>query len=128
PAERPRSARPPASRASQKDMLGMRKGLAAARSGFVARLTALFFGKKEIDPAILEQIEEVMLSSDVGVKTTQAILARLRDGLEKSELKHAEAVWAALRAEATRILSIGGGRIETKGRPKPVVVLMVGVN
>jgi fused signal recognition particle receptor len=55
--------------ASKKDVAGLRKGLAATRGGFMARLKALFAGKKEIDPAILEQMEEVMISSDVGVKT-----------------------------------------------------------
>ena len=63
-------------------------------SGFVARLTAIFTGKKEIDPAILEQIEEVMLTSDVGVKTTQAILERLREALDRNELRDTDAVWA----------------------------------
>ncbi len=104
----------------------MRQGLAATRSGFIARLTALFTGKKEIDPAILEQIEEVMLTSDVGVKTTSAIVERLREGLNKSELRDTAAVWAALREEATRLLSLPGGRLATRGRP--TVVLMVGVN
>ena len=104
----------------------MRKGLAATRGGFIARLTAIFTGKKEIDPAILEQIEEVMIASDVGVRTTQAILERLRERLAKNELADTDAVWAALRAEATRILAIGGGAL--KATAKPTVVLMVGVN
>jgi len=111
---------------AKRDVAGLRKGLAATRGGFVARLTALFQGKKEIDPAVLEQIEEVMLSSDVGPKTTQAILARLRDSLARNELRDSDAVWAALRAEAIRILSIGGGAITSTARP--TVVLMVGVN
>jgi fused signal recognition particle receptor len=111
---------------AKRDVAGLRKGLAATRGGFVARLTALFQGKKEIDPAILEQLEEVMLSSDVGPKTTQAILARLRDSLARNELRDSDAVWAALRAEAIRILSIGGGAITCTTRP--TVVLMVGVN
>ena len=116
----------PGARASRKDLLGMRKGLSATRSGFIAQLTAIFTGKKEIDPAILEQIEEVMLTSDVGVKTTQAIVARLREALGKNALRDADAVWAALRAEATRLLSLGGGKLTSKG--KPTIVLMVGVN
>ena len=124
PSDRP--AAPAPRELSKKDVAGMRKGLAATRGGFIARLTALFGGQKEIDPAILAQIEEVMISSDVGVKTTQAILARLRDRLEKKELTDSDAVWAALRAEATRILNIGGGAI--KATNKPTVVLMVGVN
>ena len=110
----------------KKDVAGLRKGLAATRGGFIARLTALFTNKKEIDPAILEQMEEVMLSSDVGVKTTQAILSRLRESLAKNELADADAVWAALRSEATRILTVEGGPIRFSS--KPTVVLMVGVN
>src|SRR5580698_5499444 len=122
PSARPGSVPPGAKR----DVAGLRKGLAATRGGFVARLTALFQGKKEFDPSILEQIEEVMLSSDVGPKTTQAILSRLRDSLARNELRDSDAVWAALRAEAIRILSIGGGAITCTTRP--TVVLMVGVN
>jgi fused signal recognition particle receptor len=111
---------------SKRDVAGLRKGLSAARGGFVAKLTAIFQGKKEIDPAILEQVEEVMLASDVGPKTTQAILSRLREGLDRHELQDADAVWAALRAEALRILGIGGGAVRLSATP--TVVLMVGVN
>ncbi len=124
------SAAPPAASASippsRRDVAGLRKGLAAARGGFVAKLSALFQGKKEIDPAILEQMEEVMLASDVGPKTTQAILSRLRGSLERNELRDTDAVWGALRAEASRILGIGGGAVRLSA--KPTVVLMVGVN
>ena len=94
----------------------------------MARLKALFTGKKEIDPAILEQMEEVMISSDVGVKTTQSILERLREKLKKNELADTDAVWAALRAEATRILDIGQPEARSASKHKPIVVLMVGVN
>ncbi len=114
--------------ASKKDVAGLRKGLAATRGGFMARLKALFVGKKEIDPAILEQMEEIMISSDVGVKTTQSILERLRVKLQKNELADSDAVWAALRAEATRILDINQGEARPASKQKPMVVLMVGVN
>ena len=67
-----------------------------------------------------------MLSSDVGVKTTQSILERLREKLQKNELADSDAVWSALRAEALRILSVDGGAVRMTG--KPTVVLMVGVN
>src|SRR5207253_73343 len=89
-------------------------------------LTALFGGAKEIDPSILERLEEVMLTSDVGVKTTQTILERLRERLARNELRDSDAVWAALHAEALRILAVDGGGIRLGG--KPAVVLMVGVN
>jgi len=120
------SERPGATKPTKRDVAGIRKGLAATRTGFIARLTALFVGKKEIDPAILEQIEEVMLTSDVGVKTTQAVLERLRDKLNRNELADPEAVWAELRAEALRILSLDGGPLRFPN--KPSVAMMVGVN
>jgi fused signal recognition particle receptor len=106
----------------------MRSGLAKARgeTGFFGRLAQLFTGKREIDPAIADRIEEVLLSSDVGVKATEAILGRIREGMRKNELRDADAVWGALRAEATRIVGIGGGRIAVGH--KPTVVFLVGVN
>jgi fused signal recognition particle receptor len=111
-----------------RDVSTLRKGLAKARSesGFLGRLAHLFAGKKEIDPTIADQVEEILLTSDVGVATSQAILTRLRDGLGKNELASSQAVWDSLRAEATRILSIGGGRIKLSA--KPTVVFVVGVN
>jgi fused signal recognition particle receptor len=122
----PPSAPPSAPPPSAKDVAGLRKGLAAARGGFIAKLSAIFQGRKDIDPAILEQMEEVMLACDVGPKTTQAILGRLRESLGRNELRDADAVWAQLRAEAASILSIGGGAIRMT--TKPTVVLLVGVN
>jgi fused signal recognition particle receptor len=113
---------PPANR----DLAGLRKGLAASRGGFVAKLTALLRGRKDIDPALLQQLEEVMLASDVGPKTTTALLGRLRESVERDRLSDADAIWAALRAEATRILSLGGGPLRLSAQP--TVVLMVGVN
>ncbi len=115
-------------RPAKRDVSALRKGLAASRGGFIARLRALVTGKKEIDPAILEQMEEVMLTSDVGVQTTHAILERLRDRLQKNELADENAVWNALRAEATEILKVGTSVGAIKNAGRPTVVLMVGVN
>ncbi len=113
--------------AAPRDVAALRKGLAATRGGFVARLSALFGGgKKEIDPNLLSQLEEVMLTSDVGVKTTQAILERLRERLAKNELADSDAVWSALRAEATRILTCSDRPLRLD--QKPSVILVVGVN
>src|SRR4051794_32996239 len=101
--------------AQPRDIAGLRKGLVKARGegGFLGRLASLFVGKKDLDPTIADQVEEILLTSDVGVATTEAILSRLREGLAKHELSSSQAVWDALRADATRILNIGGGRIDT---------------
>ena len=111
-----------------RDLSVLRKGLAKARGdgGFLGRLANLFAGKKEIDPNIADQVEEILLTSDVGVATTQAILSRLRDALGKNELNSSQAVWDALRADAKRILGIGGGKVAVSHKPE--VIFMVGVN
>jgi fused signal recognition particle receptor len=116
------------SAAPMRDLAELRKGLSKARgeSGFLGRLATLFAGKKELDPTIADQVEEILLTSDVGVATTQTILTRLREGLQKHDLSSSQAVWDALRAEALRILGIGGGRIAVSHHP--TVVFMVGVN
>lgn len=118
---------PPSNKKRKAEIAELRRGLTATRGGFVARLAAIFTGKKEIDPAILADIEEVMLTSDVGVKTTARLLERLKERLAKNELGDADAVWAALRDEAVRILSIPARSLQN-AKERPLVVLMVGVN
>jgi fused signal recognition particle receptor len=111
-----------------KDVAGLRKGLKKTREGegLFGRLRSLFVGKKEIDPQLLEQIEEVLLTSDVGVKTTAMLIDALKEELSKGELKDEARVWAALRSKAEQILDIGGGGIAMGSSPS--VVMVVGVN
>ena len=115
---------------STPDVEGLRRGLAKSRGdeGFFGKLRALFGGKAEIQAEIAEDIEEVLLASDVGVQTTEAILGRVRDTLSKGDLVDSAKVWEALRAEATRILSCEDRAGTFELRAKPTVVLMVGVN
>ncbi len=123
------AAEPSAARAVRPgDVEGMRRGLAKSRSseGFFGRLAALVTGKKEISPELVAELETVLLSSDVGVKATERLLARVKDGLSKAELADEARVWDALRDEARKILSVGGGGLTLSVRP--TVVLMVGVN
>jgi fused signal recognition particle receptor len=117
------------------DVQTLRRGLARSRDagGVFGRLKALFGGNRQIDAGLAREIEEVLLSSDVGSSTTQTLLARLREGMAKGELHDPDAVWKALRQEAVQMLSVsdrGTGRdnagIEFRG--SPTVVLFVGVN
>jgi fused signal recognition particle receptor len=121
-----KDAAPPSAR--RRDVEGLRKGLTRVREkeGFFGRLKALFTGAKEIDPQIVDQIEEVLLTSDVGVKTTEALLADIKEALQKKELADNDKVWQSLREHAVKILSIGGGGISLSAHP--TVVMVVGVN
>jgi fused signal recognition particle receptor len=115
---------------STRNLEGMRKGLAKSRGseGFFGKLKALLAGSREIDPNIAEQIEEVLLASDVGVASTEAILARIKESLSRGDLADSGKVWDALREEARRILDVGGAHGAFDLRARPTVVLMVGVN
>ncbi|MGK3994685.1 signal recognition particle-docking protein FtsY [Sorangium sp. So ce1024] len=128
PAGKPaRETTPPGAR--KRDVEGLRRGLTKVREseGFFGRLKALFAGKKEIDPNVVEQIEEVLLTSDVGVKTTELLLDEIRSALSRNELADTDKVWDALREHAKRILRVGaGGGLPLK--TQPTVVMVVGVN
>lgn len=119
---------PPVSR-RKRDVKGLRRGLKKVRGegGLFGRLKALFGGKKDIDPNLVDEIEEILLTSDVGTKTTQMLLGEIRAGLEKNELEDADRVWALLRERAHEMLDIDGdGPIRNHGTP--TVVVLVGVN
>jgi len=126
PSERPKpSLEEDFGRAVVFDPETVRRGLARTRGGMIARLRDLISGRKVVDPALLGEIEEVLLTSDVGVKTSQKLIQRLHERLDRNELDNEDKVWAALRSEAEAILGQGG---KLKIRNKPTVVLMVGVN
>lgn len=122
PPFRPReSARP-----AMDDVTALRKGLSSTRGGFIARLSRLFSGRKEFDPALLEQIEEVLITADIGMKTTERLLHKLRDRMSKKELTDEERVWSSIREEARAILGESKGGLVLQH--KPAVILVVGVN
>jgi fused signal recognition particle receptor len=112
------------------DVESLRRGLARSRDseGFFGKLKALFGGKSEISADLTASIEEVLVSSDVGVKTTSTILGRVRETLGKGDHADSAVVWDALRTEARRILEVDGRARALELRAKPTVVLFVGVN
>ena len=111
-----------------RDVSNLRRGLAKSREaeGFFGRLRSLFSGKKEISPDLVAQIEEVLITSDVGVETTATLLDHLKATLAKGELTDPERVWSELRAECLKMLEGSAGAVELSANP--TVVLMVGVN
>jgi fused signal recognition particle receptor len=113
-------------RPNKEDVATLQKGLAGTRNGFISRLAGLFSGKKEIDPGLLDEIEEVLITADVGVKTSQRILERLRDRMSKRELTDPDRVWAAIREEAEAILTQVDRPVRTGEAPH--VIAVIGVN
>ena len=113
------------------------EGLAKTRGGFMARLNAFIGASKELDDAALVELEEILFSADVGVRTATRLLESVRERLKRRELSDVSRVKAALREEVERILSLGvapgesghGGLPDLPpGTPPPQVVMVVGVN
>ena len=125
PVEKPSAVVPSIVRAHARAEL--KSGLAKTRGGFVSRLGKLFAGKAKIDQSLLDQIEEVLFTADIGVKTSQKLIEALRNELTSKEATDAEAVWAFLKQESARLLHVDAQPIDL-ARAKPFVMLMIGVN
>lgn len=103
----------------------MGSGLEKTRGGFVAKLGALFSAKPKLDAAAIDQVEEVLFTSDIGVKASERLLGALNRRVAAGEAT-ADEVWPILREEARSILA-------AHHRPLVVgegvtVILVVGVN
>jgi len=118
----------PAPLSAPRDVGAIKRGLAQTRGGFMQRLFAVFSGRKEIDPALLEEIEETLLTGDVGVVTTRRFVDGLRERLGRNELADADKVWDALRDDSRRILAVDAPAFGASAKQSPLVILMVGVN
>ncbi|HKE14398.1 MAG TPA: signal recognition particle-docking protein FtsY [Kofleriaceae bacterium] len=104
----------------------LRDGLARTRGGFVARLGRLL-AKKKIDGEILGELEEVLLTADIGPKTAEKLFTTIQTALGRDQLGDPEAVWTRLREESGRILSVDAPPVAW-GRARPFVLLVLGVN
>lgn len=112
---------------SPEDIAALRKGLKGTRGGFISRLSKLFGKKKELEPEVLDEMEEVLITADLGVATADSILTGLRSAVEEGTIKDGDQAWDAVKGHAREILTRhGGGRIHLS--KKPTVILVVGVN
>lgn len=126
PAEAAEEAAPSPAAEHERDVAAIRKGLANTRGGLIARLAKLFGSRPTLDQSLLDQIEEVLITSDVGVKTSERILAKLREQMTSGELTDADGVWKSLRQLAVEVLDVPAKPIELANRPS--LMLIVGVN
>ncbi len=105
----------------------LKTGLKKTTDGLVGRIDRLVLGKKEIDADTLEELEEILITSDIGVKTTVELIRGLEQRLSRNELKDGEALRAALKEELLTRLLVKHAPL-TIGGAAPFVILVVGVN
>jgi len=105
----------------------LKLGLKKTKDGLVGRIDTLILGKKEIDAETLEELEEILITSDIGVKTTVELIRTLEQRLGRNELNDGQALRSALKEEILARLEAHHRTLDMAGR-QPFVLLVIGVN
>ena len=105
----------------------LRKGVGKTRTHILNNLSEAVLGKKEIDEDLLDDLEEVLIGSDIGPETTRRILESITEKVERKELTDPEVLQKELRLEIEKIMSKTYPVLGTSER-KPLILLFVGVN
>lgn len=95
--------------------------------GFMARLNGLFGQQRTMDESVLAELEDILFTADIGVRTADHLVSVARDKLKRSELKDPERIKDAIREEVARMVDLPVPRSLEGGGP-PHVVMVVGVN
>lgn len=103
----------------------LKQGLGKTKSSFDEKINNAFSVFRKVDEELLEELEEILITSDIGMDTSINIISKLRDKIKKENIKDAEDVKQALREEMAEILNIDNSlKLDTK----PSIILVVGVN
>lgn len=105
----------------------LRVALHRTRDGIMGRLSSALL-RKTIDDAVLDDVENVLFTADIGVRTAERLLQSVKGKLSRSELSSLDKIEATLKAEATAILASVESKPLAVDGPGPRVVLVLGVN
>lgn len=106
----------------------LRNGLSKTRSSFTGRMDRLFTGRKEITEDLMEELEEILFTSDIGVSTTQALLDTVHEKMARKELKKPRKLREMLRNQILSMVSLKPEESRTPAPGEPRVIMVVGVN
>ena len=106
----------------------LRAGLSRTRSGFSGRMDRLFLGRKEITEDLLDELEEILFTSDIGVATTQELIDAMQGKVARKELKDPSKLKSALRDHILSFLEIPKPEVARPKPGDPLVIMVVGVN
>jgi len=108
------------------------QGLSKTKESFFSKINRAISGKSKVDDSILDELEEILISSDVGIETTLRIIERIEKRIAKDKYIDANELSVVLRDEVSNLL-IKNDSEETKNfdfqtDKKPYVIMVVGVN
>lgn len=104
----------------------LKNGLNKTKTSFDEKINNVFKNFRKVDEDFLDELEEVLIMSDIGMDTSIKIISNLREKIKKEKIQDEEEVKQALREEMKKILDITD--IELHLNTKPSVILVVGVN
>lgn len=110
----------------------LKEGLSKTRNSFVGRLRSLLSGRT-IDDALLSEIEEILITSDVGVETSEKIIARLKARVKSENITQSDAIVGILKEEIAALLlesptAHADATFAIDETDKPHVIMLIGVN
>ncbi|MBK6344036.1 MAG: signal recognition particle-docking protein FtsY [Flavobacteriales bacterium] len=112
-----------AEQAAEKQALD--SGLQRSREGFLGKITRAIAGKSTVDDEVLDQLEEVLVGSDVGVDTTLRIIRRIEERVKRDKYVGTGELNALLREEIAALMK---DPVPVDPAIKPYVIMVVGVN
>jgi fused signal recognition particle receptor len=106
----------------------LKQGLSRTRANFKDGLANLVLGRKQIDDDLLEELETLLLTADVGVAATTRIIDALTNRVRRRELTDPQALVQVLEEQLTELLSGTDSPVKQAAPDRPQVILMVGIN
>jgi fused signal recognition particle receptor len=109
------------------------RAIEKTRHSINSKLDTIFEGRKQIDEALLDELEEMLISTDIGVQTTMQVLEAVRRGVSRQEINDLLALKAVMKSELLSILQHSEERgvaseTEVEESIRPYVLMVVGVN
>lgn len=104
----------------------LKRGLTKTKESINDKINNVFSNFRKVDEELLEELEEALIMSDMGVETSTQIISNLREKIKKEKIEESEQVKEALREEIEKILEKCDNSLKLE--TKPSVILVVGVN
>ncbi|MCU7853231.1 MAG: signal recognition particle-docking protein FtsY [Candidatus Thiodiazotropha sp. (ex Monitilora ramsayi)] len=106
----------------------LQERLSRTRHNLTDGLANLVLGRKTIDEDLLEELETLLLTADVGVEATNRIIQNLTERVRRKELDDPEALSQALKQQLLEILEQSDAPLPERNQGTPLVMMMVGIN
>ena len=104
----------------------LKSGLGKTRNSFSEKINSVFSNFRKVDEELLEELEEILIMSDIGVETATEIIGKLREKIKLEKITDEESVKTALKQEMKSILDKENNSLKLE--TTPAVILVVGVN